>query len=80
MRVQACNYLLDAGADVNAKNGIGQTPLLNAIAHNDVKLCRLFLDSGADQSGRSVMTGGLTPLEFAKKLNFDAVAKLLAKT
>ena len=39
--------LLDKGADVNAQDEKGNTPLMAAAAINNAELCRLLLDKGA---------------------------------
>jgi ankyrin repeat protein len=44
--------LLDAGAEVNAREHQGPTPLHEAAQHGDVELVRLLLERGADPSAR----------------------------
>ncbi len=41
-------YLLDKGADVNAVDHLGATPLADAAAHNFVKIMKLLVERGAD--------------------------------
>jgi ankyrin repeat protein len=40
--------LLDHGADINARNGDGLTPLAEALIHRQVKLARWLIANGAD--------------------------------
>jgi len=40
--------LLNHGADIDARNNIGDTPLFNAISWNKVDVVRLLLDYGAN--------------------------------
>ncbi|XP_021349898.1 uncharacterized protein LOC110448143 [Mizuhopecten yessoensis] len=56
--------LLDAGADVNARNEVGQTPLLSASLNNMVESCRLLLEKGADIKHSDV--GGYTALHLTQ--------------
>jgi uncharacterized protein len=44
--------LLDAGADPNAHQHGGYTPLLEAAQRGDAKLAKLLLDAGADPSAK----------------------------
>jgi ankyrin repeat protein len=44
--------LLDAGAEVNAREHQGTTPLHEAAQHGDAELVRLLLERGADPSAR----------------------------
>jgi ankyrin repeat protein len=71
--------LLEAGADVGAvsRNGLGNTPLHAATAgkHGDVAL--LLLTAGAD--GRSIDTGGYTPLQIATENGLEAVVQRLSE-
>jgi ankyrin repeat protein len=48
----AVSSLLDRGADVNARNSAGQTPLLEAAQNGHVKAMGIFLSRGADVNAR----------------------------
>ena len=50
--VEIVRALLDAGADVDARQQAGVTPLMGAAAGGSVELVRLLLDAGADRSVR----------------------------
>ncbi|KAG7208569.1 hypothetical protein KM043_014782 [Ampulex compressa] len=61
--VVAC--LIDQGADVNAENGCGATPLHDAANRGDAAICRELLQAGADPLIRAVKGtfAGKTPCE-----------------
>jgi ankyrin repeat protein/mono/diheme cytochrome c family protein len=67
--------LLDAGADPNAANDAGVTPLMWAVS--DIDKTRMLIDAGADVRARSV--DGRTPILAAASIrgNHDVVALLL---
>ena len=55
--------LLDAGAEVNAREHQGTTPLHEAAQHGDVELVQLLLERGADPSAR--LDDGRMPADLA---------------
>jgi ankyrin repeat protein len=66
--------MLDQGADPNARNDAGATPLMRAV--NDLGKTRLLIDRGANVNGKS--DDGRTPLLIASGLSGAApVVKLL---
>ncbi len=68
--------LLKKGADPNAKNEYGNTPLHEAAFRGHVDVARLLLEHGADPNIQS--KNGLTPLhEAASHGHFDVVELLL---
>jgi ankyrin repeat protein len=72
--VETLTALLDAGADVNAKNRLGSTPLHWAI--DDEMKVRLLLKRGADLKAKQVE--GRTPLYQAAVLGHgEAIVRLL---
>lgn len=56
--------LIDAGADVNKKNNVGTTPLMEAAITGGTECAKLLIDAGADLSLRD--NKGFTALELAK--------------
>lgn len=54
---------IEAGADVNARNDQGYTPLQLAIGIKDLSLARLLLQHGADVNAPDIH--GSTPLHYA---------------
>ena len=67
--------LLDLGAEVNAKNDVGRTPLWYAINKRHEALVRLLLDRGADTDLKN--NRGETPLCFAVRHEDEAIVRLL---
>ncbi|MCL4299046.1 MAG: ankyrin repeat domain-containing protein [Anaerolineae bacterium] len=45
--VEQVRYLLEAGADINARDRYGQTALMNAARTGQVELVRLLVEQGA---------------------------------
>ncbi len=66
------NSLIDYGANVNVKNNIGMTPLMQASHHNNEDLVALLLKNGADINLKSEMTAyDLSSSENIRKLITD---------
>ncbi len=55
--IERYRLLLDAGADVNAKDRGGHTPLHRACSSGRVDVARLLLDHGADPNARETDYG-----------------------
>ena len=70
-----CRLLLDKGAQLEARNGNGNTPLHYAADHGHVEIVRLLCDRGADVEARS--NGGWRPLHDAAWNGHISVAKEL---
>jgi hypothetical protein len=60
-------FLIEHGADVNARDGKGQTPLHYAVNRRDLELIRLLLDAKADPNLSDAE--GKTPLAMVSGLN-----------
>jgi len=69
--------LLLAGADPNAKDNLGRTPLFRALKNRHYDVAELLLDKGADPSACDY--SGDTPLHLAAKTGDAAAADLLIK-
>lgn len=59
--VQEVQRLLKAGADVNARDNYGRTPLHMAAVYDRTEMARLLIDSGADVNAK-IDERGVTPL------------------
>ncbi|CAL1681579.1 unnamed protein product [Lasius platythorax] len=61
--------LLDKGADVNAENGCGATPLHDAVNRGDVAICQELLQAGANPHIRATKGTftGKTPYDLSRK-------------
>jgi len=73
--IELVGELLARGADVNAAQRGGFTPLHGAAQNGNLALVRLLLDSGADPVARS--EGGKTARDFAAEGGHDAVVQAL---
>ena len=71
----AARLLLESGANPNAKNLTGLTPLHIAAYNGQLELVRLLLDHHADPNVAN--NGGVTPLDEAKAQNHPEVVALL---
>ena len=72
--VDAVKALLKAGANVDAKDDYGNTPLGKAVYYNDEvgEVIKLLLDAGADKNLEN--NYGVSPIGLAKSIgNFDMV-------
>lgn len=67
--------LLQAGADINAKDKLGYTLLHTAAANAKMALAVFLLEQGADASIAD--TDGRTPLDIARDLKFQEIETLL---
>lgn len=67
--------LLDRGADIEARNNDGDTPLLRACTTNHTKIVELLLNSGADIENRN--DEGYTPLLLSSYYGLEEIVELL---
>jgi ankyrin repeat protein len=74
-QLQAAEWLLDAGADVNARQQMNYTPLMGAAANARAELLDLLLARGADPA--LVTTDGKTAADLAREHGHDGVAERL---
>ena len=73
-RVNAVRYLLDQGADVNARDNAGNTALAEATYYAQIPVIKELLARGANINA---LTNGGTPLDIALSRNESAVIDLL---
>lgn len=69
--------LIEAGADVNVKDGTGWTPLHHAAYHGNTDMARALIEAGADKEATNLM--GRTPLWWAQTNNHHGVVNLLTE-
>jgi ankyrin repeat protein len=74
-------YLIEHGADVNAKNGWERTALMHAIDHQNVYLALLLIEKGADVNltgSSSLSETNFAPLHEAGKYCYQVIPALVA--
>jgi ankyrin repeat protein len=74
--VETVKLLIDRGADVNARQQVGYTPLMGAAGSGRDELVDLLLRHGADAS--AVSEDGKTPSSIAREHGHAAIADRLA--
>lgn len=60
--IEMCRFLIVSGADVNAFDDAGKTPLHWAAEYEDTDMCRTLVDLGADTD--ALDKAGHTPLDY----------------
>lgn len=75
--VETVETLLDAGADINARDKSGTTPLMMAAGGHDATVVRLLLARGADKEAKN--KDGMTALMLGAGFGRTAVVKLLCE-
>ena len=75
--IEAVKQHIAAGADVNAKNDWGWTPLTYAAINDHEEIAELLIAKGADVNAKD--DGGETPLDFAIRNEQTEIADLLRK-
>ena len=73
--VEFANFLIEHGADVNAKDFFGITPLHEAVIRGSYRVAKLLIEKGADVNAKD--NYGYTPLHLAAIYNRPKIAKLL---
>jgi ankyrin repeat protein/tRNA A-37 threonylcarbamoyl transferase component Bud32 len=77
---EAFKKLVNGGADVNAQNKFGETPLHSAVLGDNMRTAKLLLKARADPNRQtSKLRGSETPLHWATKMNKLELVKLLIK-
>lgn len=75
--VNVVNWLIGMGADINARNAKGSTPLIAAAFYGKTDCAAALLQAGADATLRNNDNG--TAKSFAASNNHKAVVELLAR-
>ena len=65
--IKKARFLIDNGADVNAKDSTGNSPLHRAASNGDIYTARLLIDNGADVNTKN--DEGKTPLDILESHN-----------
>ena len=64
---EAADFLIKAGASVNARGEYNRTPIYSAISGSSLKTLKVLIDAGAEVS--VVDSDGIRPLEYARSLS-----------
>ena len=75
-RIDVVRFLIEKGADVNAKGQHGRTALMYAITKGHIDIASLLIKKGADVNAKDDL--GYEPIELAAKGHID-IARLLIK-
>ena len=75
---EAVKQHLTEGVDVNAKDGVGRTPLHEAATYGDEEVAELLIANDADVNAKD--NAGTTPLDWASGKMADLLRKQGAKT
>jgi ankyrin repeat protein len=68
--IEILKYLVEQGADANAKSGTGDTPLHHAARYSNVEALKCLVEQGgADVKAKS--NGGFVPLHFVNSVNIS---------
>ena len=76
--VETAQVLLDNGADLNARNADGQTPLHGLATFGDIKIALLLIENGADVNAED--NKGMTALTYALKNHDLLLFKILMES
>ena len=71
--VEACDALPECGANIEARDSLGETPLRRAVNCGQIDVAALLLARGANP--HSVGSNGLTPLSAARSAAMRALLK-----
>ena len=72
--IENLKILIQRGADLNAKNDEGWSPLHYAVGENHLEVVKLLLDAGANVNVKE--NRGISPLDFASMFGFFEIMKL----
>ena len=73
--IEAAKQAIAAGADVNAKDKYGWTPLHSAAFNGHKEIVELLIDNGADLDAKNIL--GVTPLHYAANQGHTEIVELL---
>jgi ankyrin repeat protein len=78
-KIKAVAALISHGADVNARKGDGETPLMWASRWGHAKVVEALLDAGADKELKATSGGwkGKSALDIARSWNNGDVVAIL---
>ncbi len=78
---EIASKLIEIGAEVNAVQADGFTPLMGAAQNGNLQMVQLLLAHGADKNARTAKNSAqfpdMTALDFARQGNYSEIVKLL---
>jgi|GEM_PF-2329022 len=74
-KLEVCKFLMEKGANIDSRDGLGETPLMHAAHCGKHEICVLLVENGADVNATN--NGGCTALMYAAKANDIAGCKVL---
>ena len=77
INIEIVKYLVEKGANVNAKNYNRSTPLIIACYENDIEIVKYLVEKGADVNTKDI--NGVTPLLIACERNDINIVKHLVE-
>jgi len=77
-KIALVKLLLSHGANVNAKDGFGQTPLFKALYTGHIDVMELLIDHGADVNAKNKMDGGTVLHDAAYDGDLESVKFLVS--
>lgn len=77
--IETVKTLVGNGADVNAENEQGLTPLHIIALNGRTDLAEVLLDSGATINQRESYTGKLTPMAMALLMGYDDLVEVMSE-
>ena len=72
--IEIAKMLIKAGADINGKNGRGNTALMEATWKNNIEIAKMLIEAGADISIER--KDGVTATRIAKLLDRNEILGL----
>jgi ankyrin repeat protein len=76
--VGAARKVLEKGANINARDEKGNTPLIIAVKEHNIGMCRFLIESGADAFAKN--KEGMDALAINSKHNDPEISALLAES
>ena len=73
--IDVVKFLIQNGAQINAQNKYGHTPLYNAVQKGFLEIAKYLIENGAQVDIRN--NKNKTPFDIAHKKNYFEIAKLL---
>jgi len=77
--LETVKSLIESGADLNAQNDQGLTPLHLTALNGRTDLAAVLLENGAEINSRESYTGKLTPMAMALLMGYDDLVEVMSE-